>query len=195
VLLGRGPALDARAITSSEASKRFRNCFGTGPELTARVKPCSETSQRLRGRCGVFDMVEGVSLLLRLRSHSGGPALDARVMNSSMHTGYLHIEVHLPDSSSVEKVFGIDGIVPAKITTGPIFPGPVRLRQESTGTSADQSRERQDSIVENTTLNPRKRRGTGGAVHFRGLADLALKKRARSCAQNVANCRVEPGAQ
>jgi hypothetical protein len=112
-----------------------------------------------------------------------------------MLTGFLHIGVQLPDSASGENVLGIDGIVASKVTTGPIFPGPVRLRQESTGTSADQSRERQDSTVANTTLNPSKRRGTGGAVHLRGLADLALKKRARSCSQNVANCRVEPGAQ
>jgi len=112
-----------------------------------------------------------------------------------MLTGCLHIGVQLLDSASGEKVLRIDGIVPAKITTGPIFPGAVRLRQESTGTSADQSRERQDSTVANTTLNPSKRQGTGGAVYFRGLADLALKRRARSCSQNVANYLVEPGAK
>jgi len=78
-----------------------------------------------------------------------------------MLTGYLVFGVQVPDSASGDGVLGIDGIVLAKITTGPIVPGSVRLRQASTGTSADQSRERQDNTVANTTLNPSKRRGTG----------------------------------
>ena len=76
-----------------------------------------------------------------------------------MPTVYLWVRVPLLESKSGDEVLGTEGIVPAEIIAVSIFSSPVRLQHKNS--SADQSLERKDNTVANTTLNPSMRQGTG----------------------------------